>query len=217
MRPGLRIQRGLGASIAVTLGLLIAPGAVSAEAPTTTGFSFHSAAHSTSDGSSVQVLPVDAKTCAKLGLHDGCALTITSSVAAAPLQAATTQSTVVPAAASATYCTTVKNGLSYGWGGMTGWNTQVSVPVCTNHKTVWNGTAGGSGWGPRCTYGVPWGYTWTQQWCGMYNNNHTVCQAGDDWYAQPAVPVNTLYFWFRLYMQPSPLGGILFTIDGGNH
>jgi hypothetical protein len=50
----------------------------------------------------------------------------------------------------------------------------------------------------------------------MYNNKHPVCQAGDDWCSQPKLPVNTLYFWFRLYMQPSPLGGIMFTIDGGN-
>jgi hypothetical protein len=187
-RVGSAIRKGIGISVAASLVLILAPGGAAAVTPKP--FQFQTATHSARNGTTTDVVTLDKQTCATLGLGVGCTLTVSTTVGiAAPL--ATAGAGITPMASSGSGCLPFDATLSYGWMGITTMSDRVKVPVCWNGPTTWR-----NGSGPDCYVYPPPGYSFTVDWCGMYNNNTTSAQAGDNWHISSAW--STTYFWARV-------------------
>lgn len=180
------IRKGIGISAAASLVVVLAPGTAAASAPTP--HTFQTASHSARNGTTADVVALDSQTCATMGAGAGCTLTVstTATTAAAPTA---TGVGITPMAA--TGCLTFDASLDWGWMGITFMSDRIRVPMC------WNGpTARRNGWGPDCYIYPPVGYTFGVDWCGMYNNNTTSAQAGDNWHTSQLF--GTYYYWARL-------------------
>lgn len=200
------IWRGIGISVATSLVLLLAPGVASASTPTPSRF--QGATHSVRNGTTTDVIALDKQTCTKLGAGAGCTVTVSTTVAttAAPT---TTGGGATLAAMSGSGCVTVVAQLNYGWMGISFMVDEIDVNMCWNGVISWkNGAAG-----PDCKLYPPPGYSFTMDWCGMYNDNTSRTQAGDNWHISTIW--STTYYWARLNFRGAGLFGISYYWTGG--
>jgi len=213
-RVGSVIRKGIGISVAASLVLLLAPGVASASNASKSGpVRFQGPTHPVRNGTTVDVFTLDSQTCATLGAGAGCTLTASTTVTTAAAPAITGgKGTIVPM--SLTGCVAFDATLNYGWMGITLMSDRITVPMCWNGATSWrNGAVG-----PDCYVYPPPGYSFGLDWCGMYNNNTTRTQAGDNWHISSTW--STTYFWARVNFTggsnlPGPLGGLGYYWTGG--
>ncbi len=184
---GSMIRMGTVISVAASL-LLLTPGIAAASTPTP--LPFQTANHVARNGTTTtDVIALDSQTCTAVGLGTGCTLTVsTATTAAAPR---TITGAAVTPMATGSGCLTFDQTLSWGSVGIVGMTNNIRVPVCWNGPTTWR-----NGWGPDCKVYPPPGYSYTSDWCNMYNNNTPSAQAGQNWHISS--PWSTTYFWARV-------------------
>ena len=200
-RVGSVIRKGIGISVAASLVLLLLPGVASASSASTSGpVRFQGATHSVRNGTTVDVFTLDSHMCATLGAGAGCTLTASTTVTtvAAPT---TIGGGKTPMSISSGGCITVDSTLNYGWLGISLMSDRIRVPMCWDGVRSWI-----NGWGPECYIYPPPGYSFGVDWCGMYNNNTTSTQAGDNWHISSTW--STTYFWARLNFRVTSGGGL---------